>query len=75
MGRRKLDTMDYIQNGNSRNIAFNKRKKGLVKKAMELSKLCGVDVQLVVFDKEKKRLVQYNSSDEFSSKVVEEMIA
>ena len=44
MGRKKLDTMDYISNENLRNIAYSKRRKGLVKKAMELSKLCGVKV-------------------------------
>ena len=45
-----------------------------MKKAMELSKLCGVDVHLVVFDKQKKRLVQYNSTDEFSVQTVEKIL-
>ena len=33
------------------------------------------DIFKVIFDKEKKRLTQYNSSSDFSAKVVEEMIA
>ena len=74
MGRKKLDTMDYIQNANSRNIAYNKRKKGLVKKAMELSKLCGINVNLVVFDEQKKRLMHYNSTDEFSINNIENLL-
>ena len=74
MGRKKLDTMDYITNENLRNIAYSKRKKGLVKKAMELSKLCGVDIHLVVFDKKKQRLIEFSSSNEFSAKAAEEMI-
>ena len=74
MGRKKLDTMDYISNENLRNIAYSKRRKGLVKKAMELSKLCGVKVQLVLFDQKKLRLTHFNSEDEFSLKVAQEMI-
>jgi hypothetical protein len=40
---------------------FTKRKNGLLKKAMELSVLCGADVALVCFD-EKGRLFEFGSS-------------
>lgn len=66
--------MDYIQDNNNRNIAFCKRKRGLIKKAMEISKLCGTEVFLVVLDSQKQRLLKYSSCDEFSAKVVDKII-
>ena len=47
MGRRKV-SMGLIPNRRARADTFGKRKKGLEKKAEELSVLCGVDVALVV---------------------------
>jgi len=46
MGRRKV-SMGLIPNRRVRADTFGKRKKGLKKKAEELSVLCGVDVALV----------------------------
>ena len=38
---KKLQSLDYIQDNLKRNIAFCKRKKGLIKKVIELTHLCG----------------------------------
>lgn len=53
MGRKKLDNIDLLPDKNQRNVAYCKRKRGLVKKAIELSKLCDQRIFLVIFDQEK----------------------
>ncbi|GJW97674.1 K-box region and MADS-box transcription factor family protein [Tanacetum coccineum] len=48
MGRRKLE-MKRIEDKNSRQVTFSKRRTGLMKKARQLSVLCDVDIAVVVF--------------------------
>ncbi|KAF3339215.1 agamous-like MADS-box protein AGL62 [Carex littledalei] len=47
-GKRKIP-MELIGNKNYRQVCFSKRRKGLFKKAEELSVLCGVNVKIVAF--------------------------
>ena len=42
-------------------VTLNKRKKGLIKKAMEISLLTGVHLILTIFDKEEGKIIQYLS--------------
>ncbi|KAB1219537.1 MADS-box transcription factor PHERES 2 [Morella rubra] len=48
MGRGKL-TMELINEEKSRSTSFQKRKRGLIKKAEELSTLCGVSVSMIIY--------------------------
>lgn len=43
-------------------VTFTKRKNGLLKKAMELSVLCGCDISVVVFNG-KSKLFEYCNTD------------
>jgi hypothetical protein len=70
MGKKKLESITKIQDKNSRNVTYCKRKRGLIKKAMELSKLCDQQIYMAVFDKEKQRLVEYRSTPDFTCKLV-----
>ena len=70
MGKKKIDNIKFIENKNHRNVTYSKRKKGIVKKAIELSSLCGQEIYMVIFDKEKQKLVEFKSTGDFNSKIV-----
>ena len=53
MGKRKLEKIERIENDNTRKVTYCKRKKGLLKKAIELSKLCDQVCFVFIYDKEK----------------------
>jgi hypothetical protein len=76
--RRGIKTKVYnlvkIKNANRQNVTYSKRKRGLIKKTIELSILCGQDIFMVIFDREKQRLVQYSSSSEFDHKIINQLL-
>ena len=61
MGKRRIEKITKILNNNQRKVTFCKRKKGLLKKAIELSVLCDVSMFLMVYDKTQRRCVHYAS--------------
>ncbi|KAM2975774.1 hypothetical protein FF1_001897 [Malus domestica] len=61
MVRRKVE-MKRIENNTSRQVTFSKRRKGLLKKAYELSVLCDAEVAVIVFS-QKGRIDEFSSSD------------
>merc|ERR1712159_659960 len=52
MGRRKID-IAYITDDRVRKVTFCKRKGGLFKKAEDLSKLCGVEIAVIIVGEKK----------------------
>ncbi|KDO34375.1 hypothetical protein SPRG_01511 [Saprolegnia parasitica CBS 223.65] len=60
MGRKKIK-IQRIDDDRNRQVTFAKRKTGIFKKAMELSKLCDCEIALIVFDSNDK-LYQYSST-------------
>lgn len=70
MGKKKIEHIGLIRDRVSRNVTFCKRKKGLIKKAMELSLLCGQQMAMYFFDSDKSKLVIYNSSSDFDVKKI-----
>ncbi|CAF0965741.1 unnamed protein product [Rotaria sordida] len=61
MGRKKIN-ITRINDDRTRQVTFTKRKFGLMKKAYELSVLCGCEIALIIFNSN-GRLFQYASSD------------
>jgi len=60
MGRRKID-IAYITDDRVRKVTFCKRKGGLFKKAEDLSKLCGVEIAVVIIGD--KKTSEFASTD------------
>ena len=66
MGKKKIDLTKLIENQQNRSVAFCKRKRGLMLKAIELSSLCKQKILCLVYDPEKKRMIHYSSDPLFS---------
>ena len=50
MGRRAVDKTKLIRDMTTRNVAFCKRRRGLLKKAIELSRMCQQQIFLFMYD-------------------------
>ncbi|KAG2703897.1 hypothetical protein I3843_06G150400 [Carya illinoinensis] len=64
MTRKKIQ-IKRIDNTTARQVTFSKRRRGLFKKALELSTLCDAEIGLIVFSSTGK-LFDYASSRFFS---------
>ncbi|KAL9328563.1 hypothetical protein ACSQ67_003566 [Phaseolus vulgaris] len=65
MAREKIQ-IRKIDNATARQVTFSKRRRGLFKKAEELSVLCDADVALIIFSSTGK-LFEYSNSRSFFS--------
>ncbi|KAF8402356.1 hypothetical protein HHK36_013310 [Tetracentron sinense] len=66
MGRRKLE-MKKIESLKARQVCFSKRRKGLFKKAPDLSVIFGLDIAAVVFSPSGKPFVFGNPQQMLNS--------
>lgn len=64
MGKRRLP-IQKIDHKRRRTVVKNKRRNGLLKKAVELSLLCDQKIYIVIYDKEYDRLIQFMSDEKF----------
>ena len=46
-------------------VTQNKRQRGILRKAMELSTICDLEIHIVIFDAAKNKRVEYKSSSDF----------
>lgn len=51
MAKTKVELKGLIENANSRRITYSKRKRALIKKAIELSVMCDTNISITIFDK------------------------
>ena len=60
MGRKKIE-IEHITDERIRRVTFKKRRIGLLKKAIQLSKLTDAKVQLKVYNEKDESLIEYFS--------------
>ena len=72
-GKRRTDTFEVIKDEHDRYVTYCKRKRGLLKKAIELSRLCDQHIFMVIFDQSKQRIIEFASKDEFTAKVASKL--
>lgn len=54
--------LKMVENSVKRNLVYSKRKRGILKKAIELSQKCKKHVFLAIFDSESRHLLMYTSN-------------
>ena len=69
MGRRKIQ-IESIADERIRRVTFKKRRIGLLKKAIQLSKLTNAVVELKVYQEEDQSLIEYYSKSENDFKAI-----
>ena len=74
MGKKKIDPYKFIENKMQRDVTYSKRKRGIIKKAIELSRMCGQDIFMIIFDKNKQKLVEYRSGRDFNINIVNSLL-
>ena len=62
MGRKKIE-IEKISDERDRRVTFKKRRIGLLKKAIQLSKLTKTNIMLKVYNPEDKSFIEYYSND------------
>ena len=61
MGKKKIEKIRLIESDSVRKVTFCKRKKGLLKKAVELTLLCDLKMFLFIYDPKEQRVVHFAS--------------
>ena len=68
--RRKGNNMEPVLTQKQKDVTFCKRKKHIMKKLIELSTLCDVNIFMTIFNKEKQAIFEYRSDTTFDADVV-----
>ena len=56
-------------------MSFFKRKIGILRKVVQLSKLCDKNVLLYIYDDEHQRMYEYKNTEEFNLKCVQSLMS
>ena len=66
--------LNRISNNTKRKVTISKRKRGLIKKAIELSMLGGLDVFMCIFDRDRQKIFELNSDTDFDIQIVSHLL-
>ena len=72
--KKKVPEFKEIPDKNLRSIVYNKRKRGIIKKGVELSMLCSQDIFMAIYNKENNKLVIYQNNQNFTVNSVAELL-
>ncbi len=64
---------NYIDDKKKRSVTYCKRKRGLIKKMIELSKLCNQDICMAIFDNSRQRIIKFQTSDKFTFGIADDL--
>lgn len=62
MAQRKLGGLKYIDDERKRNVAYCKRRHGLIKKVLELGVMCNQNIYVGIFDAVQQKLVEISTN-------------
>ena len=65
MGKKRIDKMTRLVNNNTRKVTLCKRKKGVIKKMIELSILCDLKIFMLIHDEANSRATHFLSHKNF----------
>ena len=74
MSKRFHAQMTQIEDKSKRQVTYNKRKKGFLKKAIEFSQLCELQIHITILDKKKCKLVQFKSHEDFDLAYIQKIL-
>lgn len=66
MGKKRIERIQKIVNLNQRKVTLCKRKKGLIKKIIELSVLCDLKIFMLIQDDDNQRATHFLSHKSFN---------
>ena len=72
MGKKSIN-IERIQRKIPREYAFVQRKRGLIKKAIELAVLCDKELFFVIYDAKEKKMCQYSSHENFNASKINQI--
>lgn len=64
MGKKRIEKFTKIVNNNQRKVCLCKRKKGLLKKTIELSLLCDLKIFMFMYDPSQRRVTHFASHED-----------
>ena len=74
MGKKKIDNLKFVESNHVRNITYHIRKRGLLKKCIELSSMCGLEVYLFIHDTKKNKVIEYQSNGQFDLQKIQQTL-
>ena len=73
MGKKKIDCLKYIENKGLRSTAYTIRKRGLLKKLIEMSSMCGLQSYAILIDRDRKKIVEFSSDPSVNIEMIIEL--